>query len=180
MSTKEDSDGPPWERLFADRMRLKREASGMSQTELARRLTERGLPFHQQQVQRIEIGNRPVRLNEALLLADLFSVPLNQWIEPNDADSLEQEVVRTVRALRVRASEWLNTAGMTSELVHNDYEALRISWEDYSRSCAAFGSEVNADLALEFRYLSIRLSRFEENAASAYDALLKIIDTDYA
>lgn len=45
----------------------------MSQTELARRATEAGLPLFQQQIQRIENLSRPVRLNEAVVLAQILN-----------------------------------------------------------------------------------------------------------
>lgn len=59
----------PWERNFREQMIRTRETLGMTQTQLARRLASWGLPFHQQTVQRVEAGQRPVRLNEAHLIA---------------------------------------------------------------------------------------------------------------
>jgi transcriptional regulator with XRE-family HTH domain len=55
-------------------MKNLREARGMTQTDLAKALRSEGLPFHQQTIQRIESGERPVRLNEAHLIAGFFRV----------------------------------------------------------------------------------------------------------
>jgi len=57
-------------------MQRLREARGMTQTDLAKALKAEGLPFHQQTVQRIENGERPIRLNEAHLIARLFEADM--------------------------------------------------------------------------------------------------------
>lgn len=50
-----------------------RKQLGMNQTELAALL---GRPFNQTTVSRVEAGTRPLRLSEALVLADAFDVSL--------------------------------------------------------------------------------------------------------
>lgn len=62
--------GGPWELFFVENMRRLREKAKMTQTDLAKALKARGLPFHQPTVQRIENGDRPVRLNEAFAIAE--------------------------------------------------------------------------------------------------------------
>lgn len=69
-----DHDGR--EAAFVERLRTLREANGWSQSELARRAQEAGLAFHQPTVQRIESGERPLRLSEALTLSTLFGIQL--------------------------------------------------------------------------------------------------------
>lgn len=54
---------------FVENLKELRERRGISQTEFARRARARGLPFHQPTVQRIEQGQRPLRLTEAIELA---------------------------------------------------------------------------------------------------------------
>jgi len=66
-----DNSPPPWEDNFIKRM-IELRTAKMSQTELARQLSGRGLPFHQQTVQRIEKGERPLRLNEAHAIAEIL------------------------------------------------------------------------------------------------------------
>ena len=66
-----DNSPLPWEDNFIKRM-IELRTAKMSQTELARQLNVRGLPFHQQTVQRIEKGERPLRLNEAHAIAEIL------------------------------------------------------------------------------------------------------------
>jgi transcriptional regulator with XRE-family HTH domain len=61
-------------------MNLRRQ-HGWSQTELAKKLAAQGLPFHQQTVQRIEQGTRPLRLTEAAYVADTFGLGINQLLD---------------------------------------------------------------------------------------------------
>lgn len=66
-----------WERNFRETMKRTREAHGWTQTELARRVRAHGgLAFHQQTIDRIESGKRPVRLNEAHVIAQELNTPL--------------------------------------------------------------------------------------------------------
>lgn len=60
--------------VFARNVRLRRISGGMSQTELAKRMKANGFAFHQQTVQRIEDGERPVKLDEAIAISELFGV----------------------------------------------------------------------------------------------------------
>jgi len=63
-------------------MREMREAAGITQTELARRLRIRGLPYHQQTVQRVEVGDRPIRLDEAFHIAAELETHLDVMVQP--------------------------------------------------------------------------------------------------
>jgi transcriptional regulator with XRE-family HTH domain len=74
-----DDDNPYalWERNFRQQMQRLREAQELTQTDLARSLKAFGLPFHQQTIQRIESGERPVRLNEAHLIAKTLGVTVD-------------------------------------------------------------------------------------------------------
>lgn len=62
----------PWESAFARSLIQRREARGLSQTQLARHATDAGLKMHQTTVARIENGSRSVNLNEALTLAKVL------------------------------------------------------------------------------------------------------------
>ena len=74
---KVESPHEVWERNFREQMFRLREARGLTQTDLAKILKSRfGLPFHQPTIQRIEVGERPVRLNEAHLIARILDVDL--------------------------------------------------------------------------------------------------------
>lgn len=79
-----------WEVNFRTHMKRLREKDGMTQTELARRLKALyGLPFHQQTIQRIESGERPIRVNEGYLIADTFGVSLDSMTQVGASDEAE-------------------------------------------------------------------------------------------
>lgn len=75
----------------------------MTQTDLAKRLrTSYDLPFHQQTVQRIESGERPVRLDEAYLIAEELDADLATMVSTStpDADEMRLAVDRLRRGAR--------------------------------------------------------------------------------
>lgn len=93
-------------RQFRKNMRGEREARGMSQGELSRRLIDAGWPiFHQTTINRIESGTRPVKLDEAMAIADALGVDLEEltW------DALTLEVRRIFR------DTWLMRAELGSQ-----------------------------------------------------------------
>lgn len=69
-----------WESNFRSRMKTRREQQGLTQTELAKRLKAYGLPFHQQTIQRVEAGDRPLRLDEAFAIAEVLGVELTDMV----------------------------------------------------------------------------------------------------
>lgn len=71
------------ETWFVRNMKARREKLGISQTDLATRMKERGFPFHQQTVQRIEQSEnpRPVRLGEALAISQILEEPLSALLQ---------------------------------------------------------------------------------------------------
>ncbi|MGI9001977.1 MAG: helix-turn-helix domain-containing protein [Pseudonocardia sp.] len=63
------------ERNFAVNVREYRDQIGLSQDELAQRMTERGFGFTQATVWKIEQGKRAVRIAEAVALMDALGLP---------------------------------------------------------------------------------------------------------
>lgn len=74
-----------------------REARGITQTELARWLKHRGLAFHQQTVQRIENGVRPLRLNEAYLIADALDSRLDRMVNRSASELEMRDAINYIR-----------------------------------------------------------------------------------
>ncbi|MGY1730642.1 helix-turn-helix domain-containing protein [Geodermatophilus sp. SYSU D01045] len=64
------------EQRMGRRVRLLRTARGWSQERLAEVMTEHGTPWRQATVARVELAQRPVRVNEAAALAQVFDVEL--------------------------------------------------------------------------------------------------------
>ena len=68
---------------FSAAVRRRREARGLSQSELARRMQQAGLPDATQVlVSRIESGKRSIRLAEARAVARALDVPLEELADP--------------------------------------------------------------------------------------------------
>lgn len=82
--TVEDSNGGPdgIESRVIETLIDLREERGWSQSELARRMVEAGWPkYTQMSVSRTEKGERPIRLNEAEALANVFGVEMYElWL----------------------------------------------------------------------------------------------------
>ncbi|MFT2706207.1 helix-turn-helix domain-containing protein [Clavibacter zhangzhiyongii] len=78
-----------WEQNFRAQMRRRREALGVTQHLLARRLSDRGLPFHQPTVQRIEDGKRPVKLDEAFVIANELGTDVASMVRPIGDSAVE-------------------------------------------------------------------------------------------
>lgn len=90
-----------WEGIFRAQMKFLREQRGVSQTELARQLSDRGLSFHQQTVQRVEQGDRAIRLDEAYLIAEIFDVELSSMTD--DLPEGDRELLQIVDTFRRRS-----------------------------------------------------------------------------
>lgn len=86
------------ETQFIENVRLHRGTRGWSQEQLAQRLTAAGYPFRQQTVLKVENGQRPLRLGEAIALSALFGVSIDVLSgmreETHDDDLARQIFVR--------------------------------------------------------------------------------------
>lgn len=99
------NDSPPAtpERNFAAQFRRLREARGLTQTDVADLADEYGLSLRQQQVAKIEAGIRPLRLDEAAVLARIVQEDLATLLTPElsrpELRARIRERRSTVRAL---------------------------------------------------------------------------------
>jgi transcriptional regulator with XRE-family HTH domain len=64
--------------MFAVNIHQTRERKKLSQGELARRMAERGFPFYQQTIRRIEEARRKVSVGEAKALAEILDTTVDQ------------------------------------------------------------------------------------------------------
>jgi transcriptional regulator with XRE-family HTH domain len=96
----DDRRGSPDERLGAN-LRALREEKGMSQSALAAEMTERGHPWHQQTVTRVEAGRQSVRFGELEQLAEILrtSVDRFRWTQP-EASATEYVYSAGTRVVR--------------------------------------------------------------------------------
>lgn len=80
--------------------RLRKER-GLSQAELAERMSDEGVKFFPQTVQKIENGTRTIRLDEAMVLATALDVTVGDLMRPIDSPLVELERAHTI-AMRSR------------------------------------------------------------------------------
>lgn len=78
-------------------MTAARKARDTSQTELARQLTAMGIPAKQQTIHRIETGERPVRLVEAVALGKLLNVNIEETIYSDQLDGVTDLAAQALR-----------------------------------------------------------------------------------
>lgn len=97
------------EATFARRMREQRREVGMTQVELARRLSEQlGVHVDATAITKIESGARAVRLDEAVYIAQLLNVPIWALVSDLDpADARMEELQRELEQQRARAESAL-------------------------------------------------------------------------
>jgi transcriptional regulator with XRE-family HTH domain len=83
-------------------LQLHRKAKGYSQSDLAGQLEQRGLPFQQQTILKIEKGARPLKLEEAYVIADILGINLSSLTEQFGNDELAAtaaEILQRVAAI---------------------------------------------------------------------------------
>jgi transcriptional regulator with XRE-family HTH domain len=166
----DDDDNAPglWERNFRDRMVSMREAEGMTQTDLARALrTDFGLPFHQQTIARIEAGERPVRLNEANLIAETLHTDLFSMMSDKGSPETVQLNLRLAgERLAERGAEIVAYVAERWDAVERLYGDLEAAWELYVANQESLGLKVDKELSTDMRRFESRYERFQRGWAS--------------
>lgn len=94
-----DPDGA--EKVFGKRLRVLREQWGYSQEELARVMQDAGFKWQQTTTAKTEAGKRPVRLNEAHVLAAHFGVTLDDMLSE---EFITEELNESLSAFRLGRS----------------------------------------------------------------------------
>jgi transcriptional regulator with XRE-family HTH domain len=81
-------------------MRLLREARGISQAEIATRVTRLGVPLPQQTIARIETGKRALRLDEAEVIARALSSDLLEMVsDPVEVRDARKQLAEAIKHL---------------------------------------------------------------------------------
>jgi transcriptional regulator with XRE-family HTH domain len=129
---------------IAANVRAYREAAGMSQEELAQQMADRGFPFTQATVWKVERGQRPVRAGELIALGDIFGrILVTNLTNPPDATRHTIQLERTSRnasaaysALKAAAAAYLDAQvqlAYAARLAHDaghGVSELYTSWLD--------------------------------------------------
>lgn len=149
-STEVDSAALPWETAFAKSLALARLDAKMSQTELARRATDAGLPLFQQQIQRIENLSRPVRLNEAMVLARILQGDpwdmAAQMVDDKTAYELLQSALQAAEAAAVQTITALKDEWVRLEAALEESGRRFDQYDQYRRTRPAGGHNKTLDV----------------------------------
>jgi len=120
------------ERILAQRLRGLREELGMTQKQLAERMTRRGFSIRQTTIAKIEAGQRPVRVNEAVALANILAVELGDLVDDpvasGEAAELSAEhrrLLREVFELEAQVNSLRATRASTDLQLMDAHDRLR-------------------------------------------------------
>jgi transcriptional regulator with XRE-family HTH domain len=98
--------------IFAGRLREVRQQAGVTQQQLAARMTATGHKVHRSTIAKIELGERPVTIGEAVQLAGLLGIPLMELVTDHGAETERErdhaarvEAQIAVRSLQHEAAE---------------------------------------------------------------------------
>lgn len=126
------------EDYFRKQLRRERDRRGFSQSDLAKTLTGRGVAMHATTVAKIEAGERGVRIDEAVGIADVLDVPL-EWMLGRQSTGPASEIRYSLRALQDRAQETITGLGAMIQALED--------WEVDTFGIAFDGKdELDADL----------------------------------
>lgn len=120
---------------FGRRVKALRQAAGLTQRQLAERLSEWGeKDYHQTTVAKLETGNRPTSLAELIPLAVALGVSQREFFEdPTPADRAEHKVRETEQELfRIKAD-----MDLAFTRIRQLKEAFRKTTELYARRVAS-------------------------------------------
>jgi transcriptional regulator with XRE-family HTH domain len=146
--------------VFAARLRETRQARGLSQSELARQMTDQGRPLSKAALLRIENGQRGLSLDEAMAISAILRVAPALMLSPADDDSY----------VWLTDKEGVNASAIRSFLRFGD--ALRLTTD---------GQRDRLSEELERRIVMLANALMDadrtKNVAARRDALVALADT---
>ena len=132
---------------FRKRLREERERRGWSQSDMAKMLTDNGIPAHATTIAKIEAANgRQVKIDEAAGIADLFGVSLDSLLGRKTA--LDNDLAHALRSLQEVAHKALWDINMSAhavrERVVDVFEFEFESSEELERECGRVFEAIDA------------------------------------
>jgi transcriptional regulator with XRE-family HTH domain len=119
----EDNPAEEPEARAGQLIRELRLARGLSQVDLAQRLAERGLSWHQTTVAKTERADRPLRVNELAALAKVLGVSVGDLLNPQRID-LPQEAALAQQYLAAAEQNYTTCQAVQLDLVAAHGKAL--------------------------------------------------------
>ncbi|MEV1170132.1 helix-turn-helix transcriptional regulator [Nonomuraea sp. NPDC049784] len=149
-----EADGLEMEKAFGAALRDRRQRRNWTQQDLADKVAELGVTLHQSAIARIEAGARPVRLHEALVLARVLVVDLQDLLP--DLAVLAQADIGTLEALRDDAVQTLEAARAQQAAVRTELEHLEEAFRAAQaavESARMHADRADAEVAMRTRHL---------------------------
>jgi transcriptional regulator with XRE-family HTH domain len=111
------------QRILGMRLRALREAAGLSQGQLAQRMTDAGFSMHQTTIGKIELNERDVSVNEAVALASVLGVALADLLADPELDAEAADLQAELQRVTTQRMELeRERAGLRAQVA--DAEAL--------------------------------------------------------
>jgi transcriptional regulator with XRE-family HTH domain len=160
---------------FGKRVKAERETRGWSQAEMAKILSDRGLrPMHPTTVAKIEAGDRSVRINEAVGMADLFEVSMDDLLGRKQGTE-RNELTYPLRVLRDTARRSSEHVGAMAESIREQLAELPDEFDGadvlQSAGLEAWGSDLLKAMSglMRVEGLAAKLLQREHGGANAAD-----------
>lgn len=135
------------EKLAGRRLRELRTARRWPLREVAQLMRQHGYTWHQSVVAKIETGQRPLRLNEAIALSNLFGVPLSCLLidpaGPRDAEEIDA-LLKEKEALLARAESERQSIWADLHQVEASQSALQVELESAAGRVAFLQATIDA------------------------------------
>lgn len=143
---------------FIRRMAELRAKADMSQSELARRMTERGFDtYSQTTVSRTEKGERPIRLGEARVLAEILGSSVAMMVQDTEIAELQNEaryLRNVVEKLTLEVARSLSRYAQGLQSIR-DFEGFPSAFEGEDREIAE--REIQILKAFDFPVAAVAL-----------------------
>lgn len=104
---------------FRKRLRTEREHRGWSQSDMAKRLSDKGLPVHASTIAKVEAGSRMVRIDEAAAIADIFNISIDSLVGRRSA--LTNDLAQALQALQEVAQKAMFEVNTTANAVRGRF-----------------------------------------------------------
>jgi transcriptional regulator with XRE-family HTH domain len=111
-------------------LQLHRKAKGYSQSDLARLLEQHGLPFQQQTILKIEKGSRPLKLEEASVIADVLGIELSSLTEQFTNEAIAVAATEILQRAAVIARQDKSMEELREKRLRDDeaWRQVRARW----------------------------------------------------
>jgi transcriptional regulator with XRE-family HTH domain len=134
--------------IFARRLREVRQQAGITQQQLADWMTRVGHKLHRSAVAKIELGERPVTIGEAVQLAGILGVPLMELVTAHGAETeLERQHADRIAA-QIAVRSLIHEAADRDKLLREQtliYENVLARLQAARRRLRELGGEVPWD-----------------------------------